>query len=306
MANSFPTIQEFNLGAYQKTIDAKLAVIKQDRIMNRIWSHDYTVWKPDPIEITNRLGWLVTTEAMQTTLPRLQSLAEKLRNKGYTYALLLGMGGSSLAPEVFHKAFNVHEGFLDLSVLDSTDPGAVLSFSKRLENQLDKTLFIVSTKSGTTVETLSFFKYFYNLVAETIGVQLAGEHFIAITDPGSKLVDIAGKHNFRDIFLNDPNIGGRYSALSYFGLVPAALMGIDLEKLLDRAQAMSKKTQGLDYLIEGDNQATRLGVIIAELANAGRDKLTLVTSQAIVSLGDWVEQLLAESTGKEGKGIYLW
>jgi glucose-6-phosphate isomerase len=303
MANSFQTLQEFNLGAYQKKVDAKLAEIKQHRIMSRIWAHDHTVWKPDPIEITDRLGWLDTTEAMQAALPRLQSLAEKLRAEGYTYALLLGMGGSSLAPEVFRKVFGAREGFLDLSVLDSTDPGAVLSFSKRLENQLDKTLFIVSTKSGTTVETLSFFKYFYNLVAGTIGVQRAGEHFIAITDPGSKLADLASKYNFRAVFLNDPNIGGRYSALSYFGLVPATLIGVDLERLLDCALVMSKVIQGSDDLVQRDNQAARLGVIMGELANTGRDKLTLVTSPAIAIFGDWVEQLIAESTGKGGKGI---
>ncbi len=317
-----------SLGSYQDGVDAALAEMKQQQIMARLWAHDHTVWKPEPAEITNRLGWLHIAEVMSDNLDRLESLAEGVRSDGYTHALLLGMGGSSLAPEVFHKTFvgQVANLSYDLTVLDSTDPGAVLAYAERLD--LSKTLFIVATKSGSTVETLSFFKFFYNRLVEAlrqgspprlpreysrsgvlavagqaVGKEQVGAHFVAITDPGSRLVDIAQKHNFRATFLNDPNIGGRYSALSYFGLVPAALVGVDLETLIHRALTMACNCESCNCAIAGDNNGARLGAIIGALAQAGRDKVTLVTSPAIASFGDWVEQLIAESTGKEGKGI---
>ena len=321
-----------SLGSYQDGVDVALAEMKQRQIMARLWAHDHTVWKPEPAEITNRLGWLHIAEVMSDNLDRLESLAEGVRSDGYTHALLLGMGGSSLAPEVFRRAFGVREGghegrpYLDLAVLDSTDPGAVLAYAERLD--LSKTLFIVATKSGSTVETLSFFKFFYNRVVEAlrqgspprlpreysrsgvlavagqaVGKEQVGAHFVAITDPGSRLVDIAQSHNFRATFLNDPNIGGRYSALSYFGLIPAALVGVDLETLLHQALTMACNCESCNCPIAGDNNGARLGAIMGELAQAGRDKVTLITSPAIASFGDWVEQLIAESTGKEGKGI---
>jgi glucose-6-phosphate isomerase len=215
--------------------------------------------------------------------------------------LLLGMGGSSMAPEVFRNAFGVKEGYLDLAVLDSTDPAAVSSYAGELE--YDKTLFIVATKSGGTAETLSFFKYFYNQVAAELGVESAGQHFVAITDPGSKLEALGKQYHYRDIFLNDPNIGGRYSALSYFGLVPAALLGVDLETLLNRALVAACNSESCNDPVEGNNRSALLGVIMGELAKTGRDKITFVTSPAIISFGNWVEQLIAESTGKDGKGI---
>jgi hypothetical protein len=184
-------------------------------------------------------------------------------------------------------------------VLDSTDPGAVLAHEQRLD--LTRTLFVVSTKSGGTVETLSLFKYFYNRVAEAVGADGAGEHFVAITDPGSKLADLAERYNFRGTFLNDTNIGGRYSVLSYFGLVPAALVGVDVPRLLDDAMSMACATESC--VAARDNPGAVLGAILGELAKAGRDKVTFVTSPEMASFGDWVEQLIAESTGKEGKGI---
>ena len=292
-----------SLGQYQKKVDEALAVMEEDRVMLRIWDHDHTVWKPDPTEITNRLGWLHTADTLAENIPSLEKLTGTLRGEGYTQALLLGMGGSSLAPEVFRKAFGFQDGYLDLAVLDSTDPAAVLAHAERLKNILDKTLFIVSTKSGGTVETLSYFKFFYNRVVEAVGEERAGEHFIAITDPGSPLVDIATQYNFRATLLNDANIGGRYSALSYFGLVPAALLGVDLQTTLDRALEASSNCEGKNPAVHGDNKGARLGAILGELALAGRDKVTLITSPEIASFGDWVEQLIAESTGKEGKGI---
>jgi len=315
-----------NLGSHQDSVDAALVEMKAQQIMGRLWAHDHTLWKPEPAEITNRLGWLHIAEAMLEDLPRLEGLVEAVSADGYTYALLLGMGGSSLAPEVFRKTFGVKDGRLDLAVLDSTDPGAVLAYAERLD--LSRTLFIVATKSGGTVETLSFFKFFYNRVLEAlrqglssrlpreysrsgvlavagqaVGKEQAGAHFIAITDPGSRLIDIAQAHDFRATFLNDPNIGGRYSALSYFGLLPAALIGVDVEMLLQRALTMVCNCNSCNCPVAGDSNSARLGAIMGALAQAGRDKLTLITSPVLASFGDWVEQLIAESTGKEGQGI---
>jgi len=284
-------------------IEAGLSDLTANNIVARIWEHDHTVWKPDPAEITNRLGWLQIVKAMQDEVPRMKRLTQALMEEGYTDVLLLGMGGSSLAPEVFSHTFvgqvdNLSYG-LQLNILDSTDPGAVLAAEAQLD--LSKTLFIVATKSGGTVETLSFFKYFYNQVVEDLGEDKAGEHFIAITDPGSKLVDIADRYGFRETFLNDPNIGGRYSALSFFGLVPAALIGIDVPKLLHRAQAMADQCAPQTPITE--NPGAVLGTILSQLAKTGKDKVTFVASPAIADFPNWVEQLIAESTGKEGVGI---
>ena len=290
-----------NLGSYQPAVDGVLADLKDNRVIARIWEHDHTIWKPEPTEITNRLGWLRAPEVMSENLGRIASLVKSVINEGYTHALLLGMGGSSLAPEVFRRTFRVRDGYLDLAVLDSTNPGAVLASAEQLD--IARTLFIVATKSGTTIETISFFKFFYNRVAHAAGVDRAGDHFIAITDAGSHLDALADKYHFRDKFLNDPNIGGRYSALSYFGLVPAMLVGVDVATLLDRTTTMVCNCEGCNCPVGGDNTGSWLGVVLGELAKAGRDKLTLIASPPIASFGAWVEQLIAESTGKEGKGI---
>jgi len=212
----------------------------------------------------------------------------------------LGMGGSSLAPEMFRNVFGVRAGFLDLIVLDSTDPGAVLDVQRAVD--LGRTLFVVSTKSGSTVETLSAFKYFYNqMAAISENGKGVGSHFIAITDPGSPLAELAGRYQFRTAFLNNPDIGGRYSALSYFGLLPAALIGLDISLVLARGKEMAEAC-GPQVALQ-DNPGAQLGAIIGRAALAGHDKLTLVISPSLTSFGDWVEQLIAESTGKEGKGI---
>jgi transaldolase/glucose-6-phosphate isomerase len=291
----------FALGIHQGTFEKSLADLRDNRIMSRIWVHDHTVWKPEPAEITNRLGWLHSPEVMGHSFKRMEELADAVRSDGYTHALLLGMGGSSLAPEVFRKTFGVKAGFLDLHVLDSTDPGAVLTYADTLIPS--RTLFIVSTKSGTTVETLSFFKFFYNWVSDALGQNKAGEHFIAITDPGTPLTDLAARYGFRAAFLNDPNIGGRYSALSYFGLVPATLIGIDVTRLLDRAMTMVCNSEGCNCPVTGNNRGAQLGAILGGLNKTGRDKVTLIAPPEIEGFEDWVEQLIAESTGKEGKGI---
>jgi transaldolase/glucose-6-phosphate isomerase len=292
---------QVSLGDYQASVDSALAELEAQNVIPRIWAHDHTVWKPDPAEITNRLGWLNIAEKMIDNTDCLTALAERAHADGYTDVLLLGMGGSSLAPEVFRKTFGVRRGYFDLEVLDSTDPGAVLAHAERLDPA--RTLFVVATKSGGTAETLSFFKFFYNWVADALGQEATGAHFVAITDPGSQLQTIAQEYDFRTTFLNDPNIGGRYSALSYVGLVPAALVGMDLEKLLDRALTMACNCEICGCGAGGNNGGALLGVTMSELAAAGRDKLTLIASPALSSFGYWVEQLIAESTGKEGKGI---
>ena len=292
---------EAELGVYQELVDSAMGDIREDAIMQRIWGRDHTVWKDDPTEIANRLGWLNIAERMLDDVNRLQALADEARADGYTHALLLGMGGSSLAPDVFRRIFGARAGYIDLAVLDSTDPDTIIAAESRLP--LDKTLFIVSTKSGGTPETLSLFKYFYNRVAAELGAARTGEHFIAITDPGSKLVTLAAQHGFRATFLNDPNIGGRYSALSYFGLVPAALMGVDVVTLLERALVAGCNCESCNCSPDGNNYGAYLGAIMGELARAGRDKMTFIFSPDIAAFGDWVEQLIAESTGKEGRGI---
>ncbi len=285
------------LGSLQAAVDQAEQQITDHHIVRRIWAHDHTVWQNDPAEISNRLGWLDIAGRMAADLRPIEAFVTGVQTDGYTDAVLLGMGGSSLAPEVFRLTFGVAPRCLDLTVLDSTDADVVRALSERLD--LARTLFIVSTKSGTTVETLSFFKYFYNWTAASVGVDAAGAHFVAITDPGSKLAGIARQYAFRATFENDPNIGGRYSALSYFGLLPAALVGVNLPLLLQRARDMMANNMQTGR----GNLGAWLGAVMAQAAGIGRDKMTLVTSAAVASFGDWVEQLVAESTGKEGKGI---
>lgn len=292
---------EASLGDYQQAVDEGTAHLRDASIMHRIWDHDHTVWQDDPEEITNRLGWLRIMDTVKNDLDRITRLVDSVREDGYTNVLLLGMGGSSLAPEVFSNTFGKQDGYLDLAVLDSTDPGYVLEYDDKLD--IAKTLFVVSTKSGGTAETLSFFKYFYNRTVKEVGKDKAGDHFIAITDPGSKLETLADQYHFRTTFLNDPNIGGRYSVLSFFGIVPAALLGIDVAKLLDRASTMAVNCASENCPSEGDNLGGILGAVMGKLAEVGRDKLTLIVSPPLENFGDWVEQLVAESTGKVGKGI---
>lgn len=267
------------------------AHLESARIYARILERDHTVWRPDPEEIENRLGWLDSPAVMGTQLAQIRAVISAARDRGCTHALLLGMGGSSLAPEVFRTTFGVTDGFLDLTVLDSTHPDAVLDRARALDPA--KTLYLPATKSGGTVETLSFLKFFYNRTADALGAQVAGQHFAAITDPGSGLETLAEELNFCHIFRNDPDIGGRYSALSSYGLVAAGAIGMDLERLLDRAQtALDDPQPGIE-----------LGAALGAAALAGRDKLTFVTSPTLASAGAWIEQLVAESTGKDGRGI---
>ncbi|WP_337872428.1 hypothetical protein [Ignavibacterium sp.] len=292
-------MKTFNIDSVtENKFQSVLQKLNDEKIVERIWKKDYTVWNNDPAEISNRLGWLDCTSKTRKFFDEVHSFVEEIQSEGITNVLLLGMGGSSLAPEVFSVVFGDKK--IKLSVLDSTHPEAVLSKSTKLNPA--NTLYIVSTKSGGTVETISFMKYFYNYVLNVSGKSKAENHFVAITDPGSGLEQMAKDLNFRKIFLNDPNIGGRFSALSLFGIVPAALVGVDIEKLFIRADnevLLSKKS---GYEIERNNAAL-FGALIGVLAENGKDKLTLFTSESIKSFGGWIEQLIAESTGKLGKGI---
>ncbi|HDQ46409.1 MAG TPA: glucose-6-phosphate isomerase [bacterium] len=279
------------LGDHENTLRNTMADLTDHKVVQRIWKYDHTLWKDDPKEIANRLGWLRVAETLRDEADTLKSWAKSIRDEGLTHALLLGIGGSSLASETLHQTFGSDPEFLTFSVLDSTDPGAVLERAVQIDPA--KTLFIVSTKSGDTVETRSFLNYFYTRTQAQLGRKDVGSHFIAITDGGSSLEALGGKLEFRRIFLNDPDIGGRYSALSYFGMVPAALMGLDIARLLDSGIRMMNTCEA------ADNSAARVGAVLGRLALSGRDKATFLFSPEIASLGDWIEQLIAESSGKE-------
>jgi len=276
-----------------------LSRFEREWILSRIWAHDFTVWKSEPTEITNRLGWLHAPFSMVRELDRLDAFVSGVRSDGIEYVLLFGMGGSSLAPDVFARAFGPAPAHAALTVLDSTHPAAIADVERRLD--LSRTLFLVATKSGTTTETLSLFRYFHRRVREAEGEAEAARRFVAITDPDSPLVDLAARHGFRETFLNDPNIGGRYAALSLVGLVPAALLGIDAARLLERAQSASIDCAKYEPLDE--NPAVRIGATLAASTLGGRDKVTFLFPPSIAGFGDWIEQLIAESTGKEGTGI---
>ena len=287
------------LGEHLPDVEATLVDLRRQDVMRRIWAKDHTVWKPDPEEITNRLGWLTVTDITCEQLPSLAAFAEEVRDAGFKHVVLLGMGGSSLGPEVLRQTFGSIAGYPELTVLDSTVPAQVQAATDAIDPT--RTLFLVSSKSGDSIEPNSFYAHFRSLVEQAVGVARAGQSFVAITDPGTSLERLARENGFRRVFLNPPDIGGRYSVLSYFGLVPAALMGIDITALLDRADCMREGCAS--FVPAHDNPGAWLGAIMGNLALRGRDKLTLATSPSIIGFGLWVEQLFAESTGKEGKGI---
>ena len=288
-----------SLGDYLAGVESGLSGLKSRRVISRIWSGDHTVWKPDPTEISNRLGWLTVTDAMREQTPAMQALAQEVRDAGIRHVVLLGMGGSSLGPEVLRQTFGSAPGYPELIVLDSTVPGWVQSVTDAIDPA--HTLFLVSSKSGSTTEPNMFYAYFRGLVEKAAGKDGAGQHFIVVTDAGTSLEKLAIDQGFRRVFANPPEIGGRYSVLSYFGLVPATLIGLDLSKLIDRADRMREET--FSNVTVQENPGAWLGAVMGVLAQQGRDKLTLVTSPSIGSFGLWVEQLIAESTGKEGLGI---
>jgi len=275
-----------------EAVRGRIAALQEEEVPRRIWAGDHTVWRPDPTEIADRLGWLTVHEQMRSRAAELRAFARGCVRDGLTTAVLAGMGGSSLAPEVFRASLGVTPGFLDLVVLDTTHPDHILSVERNLD--LSRTLFVIASKSGTTIETRSHLRYFWDRVPD-------GSRFVAITDPGTPLATIAEERGFRRTFLNPADIGGRYSALSLFGLVPAALIGADPDRLLDGGSAMARLC-GPD-VPAADNPALRLGAWMGQAALAGRDKLTLALPGALASFGWWAEQLVAESTGKGGTGI---
>lgn len=294
--------QTLHLGKYEKAVKEKAAEFGAGKAVERFWKKDPTLWKSDDEHakvIKNRLGWIPVIEMMQEKVKELTAFAAEMKKAKFAHVVVLGMGGSSLCPDVFRATFPSGKGFPKLLVLDSTDPGQVAALEKQLT--LEKTLFIVASKSGSTLEPQLFFEYFYNRCRESKKIKEAGNHFIAITDDGTQMHQTAEAYKFRRIFVNPSDIGGRYSALSYFGLVPAALMGMDVEKLLERAERMLHANAS--FLPIEDNPAVMLGIALGTLAKQGRNKLTFITAKKIATFGFWTEQLIAESTGKEGSGI---
>ncbi|MEI6610775.1 MAG: glucose-6-phosphate isomerase [Deltaproteobacteria bacterium] len=290
----------YSLGTYHDAVISALEALSQKNIVARIWAKDYTVWKQAPDEIVNRLGWLDAPAEMLPQTQNILATLEPLIKDGIKDAVLLGMGGSSLAAEVFSKIFGSLPGYPRLHVLDTTDPTLIAKTSQMLE--LEKTIFLVSSKSGSTLEVASLFQYFFTLVSKKMGSN-AGSRFILITDQGSPMIKTAHDLSLRHTFLNNPSIGGRYSALSKPGIVPAAIIGVNVERLLQNAVSVAQREKTKNVSGNLDATGVTLGGALGVLAQMGRDKLTLILPERFASFGIWLEQLIAESTGKEGKGI---
>ena len=286
------------LGRYTADVTDALKRLDQDAVIQRIWSGDHTVWRDDPVEIENRLGWLHTDGDMKREVDALRTFGGNVRDGGFKDVVLLGMGGSSLGPEVIRASIGSAEGFPKLTVLDSTVPAWVRSVTAAIDPR--KTLFIVSSKSGSTIEPNVLYKHFRGVVADAVG-ESAGDHFVAVTDPATPLAKRAATDGFRRLFESRSDIGGRYSVLSHFGLVPAAAIGIDVARLLERANDMAARCDAA--LDVPSNPGAWLGAMLGALALKGRDKLPIVASPSVASIGLWIEQLIAESTGKDGTGI---
>ncbi len=292
-----------------KGLDGGLRALAEARFGRRLHARDTALWTDDEETaraISNRLGWLDAVATFGGRIGELQAFAREVKDAGLTHVVLLGMGGSSLWPEVASRVFGPADGWPDLHVLDSTDPEAVRASEEAVD--LERTLFVVSSKSGTTTETLSFYRHFFSRLGERLpgatsgsGGGSVGERFVAITDPGSPLVQEAREHGFRRVFENPPDFGGRYSALSDFGLVPMALLGLDLEEILERTARQAASCSGA--VPPGRNPGLHLGTVLGLHARAGRDKVTFVIDPPVAPFAYWVEQLLAESTGKEGRGL---
>jgi transaldolase/glucose-6-phosphate isomerase len=279
------------------TVKATTAEWQSGDKMQRLWRRDATLWTGS--DEANWLGWLDIVDEQIAQHDQLAKLAKEVQARGFQHVLLLGMGGSSLCPEVLRMTFGRITHFPTLHVLDSTDPAQVKAFEHLID--IPKTLFIVSSKSGSTLEPNIFKQYFFERTKQAVGAVKVGSQFIAITDPGSKMQQVAEADRFLHVFFGRPSIGGRYSALSNFGMVPGAAMGLDTKKFLTRAAEMARAC-GASAKVE-ENPGAALGIILGTAANAGRDKVTIIASPGISDLGAWLEQLLAESTGKVGKGI---
>jgi transaldolase/glucose-6-phosphate isomerase len=293
-------VEDFRLGgSATERLVARLSGWEDAEFAPRLWRKDPTLWSPDPLpEITDRLGWLDLPVAMAAEAEPLGAFAREIAGEGVEHAVVLGMGGSSLAPAVFAHTFGDTPGFPRLSVLDTTHPDAVRAAAERLDPKT--TLFVVSSKSGTTTEMLSLFRFFWWRSLSASGAQ-AGRHFVAVTDPGTPLAALARERGFRAVFTAPPDVGGRYSALTPFGLVPAALAGADDAALLASGRAMAQACG--PGVPARSHPGLRLGAALGELALAGREKVTFVTSPSLAAFPDWIEQLLAESTGKDGRGL---
>jgi len=295
--------QEIFVGRRLRAFGERLQEWQDTGFGRRLWFHDRTLWASDPElpdELLDRMGWLTLPDSMAGAAEEIAGFAQELAGEGrFDDVVLLGMGGSSLAPEVFQAVFGNAQGHPRLSVIDTTHPRAVSGVADRIDPA--RTLVVVSSKSGTTVETRSLLRWFWKLISDAASVEHAGDHFLAVTDPGSALEELAREHGFRAVFTAPPEIGGRYSALTPFGLLPAALAGVDVGRLLDRARAAA-------FAFGPDrpapvNEALSLGAALGELALAGRDKLSLLASESLATFPAWLEQLIAESTGKDGTGI---
>lgn len=285
--------QQIAFGKYESNVAERVRQLDAIEFVSRFWSKDATLWGGDAklqSDVASMLGWIDVLPKIEARVPEIEEFVADIQSSGFERVILAGMGGSSLAPLVFSLCYGVAEKGLPLHVLDSTDPATVLEIAK--EGPLDKTLVVVASKSGTTAEPSAFDAYFYEAVGKP-------ENFVAITDPGSPFTESAEKRSFRKIFLNYPDIGGRFSALSLFGLVPAALLGHSVPAILGRAQDLAAANQGS----VADSPAFELGAALGELAKHGRDKITFLTTERYASLGLWMEQLLAESTGKQGTGV---
>jgi transaldolase/glucose-6-phosphate isomerase len=287
-----------NLGRYEPLVKARLDRWQQDRVGARIWEKDFSVWSPTELpEITDRLGWINLPETMVAETESFAAVAEEIKAEGFKHVVLLGMGGSSLAPEVYQRALGNTPGFPELVVLDSTHPDHI----RRVESQIDlvRTIFLVASKSGTTLESLSLFRYFFACLSEVTSTPAS--RFMAITDPGTPLEDLARERGFRNVFMATPDVGGRYSALTAFGLVPASLIGADVKDVLQRARVLARSCAS--SMPEPTNPCLALGAALGELTLVGRDKVTFFTCPSLEAFPDWLEQLIAESTGKDNKGI---
>ncbi len=290
----------FLLGSYQNAVTNTLEKMRRSNIAARIWAGDFNVWKPTGQEISNRLAWLHAPVETLANIKGVRSSLTHLTQRDIRDVVLLGMGGSSLAPEVYNKMIGSAPGCPRLHIVDTTDPAAIRAIAQALD--LKKTLFLVSSKSGKTLEISSLFHYFYQLADREPGVA-ANEHFIFITDEGSPMLETAWNLNISYVFSNNPNIGGRYSALSLAGIIPAVMIGVEVEKLLHRAAQTANQEKTDFFSGKKDSPGCRLGATLGVLARYGRDKLTLILPRTWQPFGDWLEQLIAESTGKEGKGI---
>lgn len=295
-ASVHPTVQ---LGAYAEIVSRAVERIEADRIVPRIWGADHTVWNSEPTDLADRLGWLDLPRQMRNETAALDTFALELRRAGYSHVVLLGMGGSSMGAEVLALICGAAIHARALLILDSTIPSRIRDVADAIDPA--HTLFLVASKSGSTIEPNVLYQYFHRLVARQVGVERAGSHFASITDPGTPLEELARDRGFLRVFATPPNVGGRYSALSYFGLVPAALAGVDIGRIIERAEMMAQSCSADSPVSQ--NPGAWLGASIGALAKRGRDKLTLVASPSFAGFEPWIEQLIAESTGKNGRGI---